>query len=282
VVDVLSQPLVDVAWLHRHLDDPTVAVVEVGVENHAYYDGHVPGAAPLSWLDDLNEEDCRGVPSGSRVEELLTERGVTGDTRVVLYGDQDNSFAAYAFWVLRYYGHRRLSLLDGGRQAWLDSGAPLSDDSPRRSPARYRAGAPHDDIRLMRDDVLARYVGASGDAALVDCRTSREYHGEPQSPVDLPLMRHRLNGHIPGARNISSKELIDTRTGRLRPLPQLRATFQAQGIVPDRDVGLYCTIGERSALAWFVLRELLGYPRVRLYDGGWAEYGSLVGAPVNR
>jgi thiosulfate/3-mercaptopyruvate sulfurtransferase len=278
----LTRRLVDVAWLRGRLDDPSVVVVEVGTDDAAYHQGHVPGAVALSWLDDLNEGHRRGVPSRGHVERLLGARGISRDSHVVLYGEQDNVFAAYAYWTLRYYGHPRLSLLDGGRRAWLSSRTPLSDVPADPVPTAYLADPPDDSIRLTRDIVLGRYVGAPPTTALVDCRAEPEFRGRPCTPTDLPLLRHRLGGHIPGARNLDATDLLEVTTGRLRPLAELRRTFAAQRIDPDQDIALYCDVGGRSALAWFVLHELLGFPRVRVYDGGWAEYGSLVAAPVSR
>ena len=280
--DHLARRLVDVAWLERHLADPSVVVLEVGTDDGAYHEGHVPGAAPLSWLDDLNERDRRGVPSRHHVELLLSSRGIAPDSHVVLYGEDDNVFAAYAYWTLRYYGHPRLSLLDGGRRAWLTAGAPLSGTMPDRVPTRYVAHDPDDTIRLTREAVLRSYLGADGETAILDCRSELEYRGRPGAVTDLPLLRHRLGGHIPGARNVPGDELLDPATGRLRPLPELRQLFIEQRISPEQDVALYCDVGGRSALAWIVLHDLLGFPRVRLYEGGWAEYGSLVAAPVSR
>jgi len=280
--DDRARPLVDVAWLERHLTDPSVVVLEVGTDDSAYHEAHVPGAAPLSWLDDLNELDRRGVPSQHHVELLLSSRGVARDSHVVLYGEEDNVFAAYAYWTLRYYGHLRLSLLDGGRRAWLAAGAPLSEAMPDRVPTRYVAHDPDDSIRLTREAVLNSYLGASGGTAIVDCRSELEFRGRPGTATDLPLLRHRLGGHIPGARNVPCVELLDPATSRLRPAAELRLLFLEERIGPEQDVALYCDVGGRSALAWFVLHDLLGYPRVRLYEGGWAEYGSLVAAPVSR
>ena len=279
---VATESLVGVDWLRGHVEDPGVVPLEVGEDASAYHLGHIPGATSLSWLDDLNEPDRRGAPSQSRMEALLGARGITRDTHLVLYGDQDNAFAAYALWMLRYYGHFRASLLDGGRRAWLAAGAPVTDQSPTRLRAQYVASPPDEGLRLTRDTVLERFVAQRGDTTLIDCRTPAEYHGEARSAIDVPVLRHRLGGHIPGARNISHVDLLIPHTGQLRPQPELRALFAANGIGPESDIGVYCSVGERSALCWFALQEVLDFPRVRLYDGGWAEYGSLVGAPVHR
>jgi thiosulfate/3-mercaptopyruvate sulfurtransferase len=277
-----ARGLVDVDWLREHLHDPTVRIVEAGADASAYFQGHVPGALVLSWLDDLHDPDRRGVLSQDRLERLLGSLGISAASHVVLYGDDDNTYSAYAYWVLRYYGHERVSLLNGGRRAWLDAQAPLTTELPPVTPTRYVSTGADETIRATRDQVLQRFVGAPDGTALLDCRTEAEYHGRGGMVVDLPLMLHRLGGHIPGARNVSSAELVDPSSSRFLPSSDLRRIVTAQGVEPEDDVVLYCEVGQRSALGWFVLHEVLKHARVRNYDGGWAEYGSLVGAPVSR
>jgi thiosulfate/3-mercaptopyruvate sulfurtransferase len=277
-----ARGLVDVDWLREHLDDPTVRVVEAGVDASAYFQGHVPGALVLSWLDDLHDPDRRGVLSQDRLERLLGSLGISAESHVVLYGDDDNTYSAYAYWVLKYYGHERVSLLDGGRRAWLRAQAPLTTELPPVTPTQYVSTGADETIRATRDQVLQRFVGAPAGTALLDCRTEAEYHGRGGMVVDLPLMLHRLGGHIPGARNVSSAELVDASTSRFLAAEDLRRILTAQGVEPQDDVVVYCEVGQRSALGWFVLHEVLHHADVRNYDGGWAEYGSLVGAPVSR
>ena len=276
--------LVDVPWLRGQLADPdsAVLVVEVGVDASSYYDAHVPGAVAVSWLDDLHESDRRGLPSQPRTERLLGSLGVTPETHVLLYGEDDNRYAAYAYWVLRYYGHQRLSLLDGGRRAWLAGGGPVTGDRPDVTTTWYACRTRDEQVRVSRDELLTHYIGSPSGTALLDCRTPTEYRGRESCVVDLPVMRHRLGGHIPGARNLDHRDLLDPVTGRFRPLHDLRGVFADQGVRAEDDVVLYCDVGDRSALGWFALHELLGQPIARNYDGGWSEYGSLVGAPVRR
>jgi thiosulfate/3-mercaptopyruvate sulfurtransferase len=175
-----------------------------------------------------------------------------------------------------------VSLLDGGRRAWLSGHGPLSTELPPVTPTRYVSTGADESIRATRDQVLQRFVGAPAGTALLDCRTEAEYHGRGGMVVDLPLLLHRLGGHIPGARNVSSAELVDPTSGRLLPPSDLRRLLTVQGVEPQDDVVVYCEVGQRSALGWFVLHEVLRQAQVRNYDGGWAEYGSLVGAPVSR
>jgi len=277
-----ARGLVDVEWLREHLGDPTVRIVEAGVDATTYFQGHPPGALVLSWLDDLHDPDRRGVLCQDRLERLLGSLGISAESHVVLYGDDDNTYAAYAYWVLKYYGHQRASLLNGGRRAWLDAGAPLTTELPPVSPVVYVSTGADESIRVTRDQVLQRFVGAPQGTALLDCRTEAEYHGRGGMVVDLPLLLHRLGGHIPGARNVSSTELVDPSSKRFLAPPELGRIMTAQGIEPQDDVVVYCEVGQRSALGWFVLHEVLHHAAVRNYDGGWAEYGSLVGAPVSR
>lgn len=280
--DAASPPrLVDVAWL-LGLQRPGTVVVEVGADDTSYHEGHVPGAVALSWLDELSDPDRRGVLSQARWEGLLGVRGITADSHLVFYGDEGNVFAAYAYWLARYYGHEAVSLLDGGRQAWLDAEGPLEQLPPARCAARYVSSGPRPNVRVLRDDVLHLYGGGRGGVAVVDCRSRNEFAGHHGSVVQLPVLRHRLGGHMPGAVNVSSSHLVDARTGRLLPRERLERMFAAVGLQPSTDTVVYCDAGGRSSLTWFVLHELLGYERVRNYDGGWAEYGSLVGAPVQR
>ena len=274
--------LVDVGWLRAHLHDPGVVVVEVDEDAGSYHQGHVPGAGALAWLDDLHEPDRRGVLSQQRLEGLLGLRGISPDTHVVLYGGADNLFAAYAYWVLRYHRHRAVSLLDGGRRAWVAQGGPLVAQSPARSAVVYRGAGVDEQLRVSREALLARYVGSPDGTAVLDCRDGAEFAGRPDSVMDLPLMRHRLGGHVPGARNVPGRELLDGRTGRFKPVAELRRCFAAHELLPEADIAVYCDVAVQSSLTWFVLHELLDYPQVRNYDGGWAEYGSLVGAPVER
>jgi thiosulfate/3-mercaptopyruvate sulfurtransferase len=257
-------------------------VVDAGVDASAYYEGHVPGALAISWLDDLNEPDRRGVPSLERTERLLGMLGISPDTHVVLYGEDDNRYAAYTFWVMRYYGHRRLSLLDGGRAAWLAAGAPLSRAAAEATPTRYVSAGTDESVRITRDALLASHVGAPAGTAVLDCRTESEYLGHAHGVVDLPVLRHRLGGHVPGAHHLAHRDLLDPATARFRPAAELAELFAGSGVRQEQDVVLYCDVGDRSALGWFALHELLGHARARNYDGGWSEYGSLVGAPVCR
>lgn len=257
-------------------------LVEVDADAATYYEGHVPGALVLDWLDHLQHPQRRGLVDVDGFAALMDSRGIARDTHVVLLGDADNRYAALAYWYFTYYGHERVSLLDGGRRAWLGAGLPLTDaDTPVRPTTGYRVAGLRPAVRATRDDVLRRFVGAPDGTLLFDCRSPAEHGGRAASVVDLPVQRHRVNGHIPGSRNLDTAALVDSRTGRLRPAYELAELFEAQGLRPGLDVACYCRGGDRSALMWFVLSEVLGHPGVRHYDGGWAEWGSLMDAPVS-
>ena len=273
--------LVSPAWLQVRLQDPGVVPVEVSADAWTYYSGHVPGAVMLDWYDDVHRPDRRGALDQGLLESVLGARGIDADSHVVLYGDQGNMLAGYAYWLLRYYRHARVSLLDGGRRGWVDAGAPLTREVRERRPRDYRSPGADPSVRLVRDQVLARYVGAAAQRPLIDCRPADVYAGRrrPTNP-DLPLLGYGLSGHIPGAVNVPTAAVLDRATGRFRPPVELRALFAAAGVGPGSQAAFYCTAGAESALPWFALSEVLGHPSARLYEGGWAEYGSLVAVPT--
>lgn len=274
-----SLPLVDVRWLRAHTADAAVLAVEVGADSAAYFEGHVPGAVPLAWLDDLHDPVRRGIPTQQQVERLLSRRGVTPETRLVLYGETDTVHAAYAYWLLRYYRHPHVSLLDGGRAAWTAAGGALVQDVPERPVTCYRSPGPDPELRATRELVLARYVEPSGGRVAVDCRRPDEFAGGTDNAV-LPALRRHVGGHLPGAQHVPHTDLLEPGTGRLQPREVLRERFG--DLAPTDDIVVYCDLGERSSLTWFVLHDLLSFPHVRVYDGGWSEYGSLVDVPIAR
>ncbi len=274
--------LVSTGWLAAHSGDPEVVVLEVDVEPARYYDGHVPGASPLDWLDDLHAPVRRGFADPIDLASVLGRVGIARDTHVVLLGDAHNTYAASAYWLLHHHGHRSLSLVDGGRRAWEVEGRALSEDIPEREPVTYPVLTPDPTVRATRDDILGRFVGAPPGTALLDCRTQVEYEGHGARGVDLPVERHRVPGHVPGARHLDSFDVLDSETHRFLPPEILQDLFRDRGVVPGVEVALYCRLAERSSLLWFALHEILGHRPTRNYDGGWAEYGSLVDAPVER
>jgi thiosulfate/3-mercaptopyruvate sulfurtransferase len=274
--------LVSTDWLAEHLDDTDVRVVEVDEDTGAYYRGHVPGAVAVSWNTDLQDPIRRDFVTAAAFERLQDSLGITNSTTVVLYGGNNNWFAAYAYWYYKVYGHADVRLVDGGRKAWeLEDRKLVTEVSTVVPTTGYRAAPANLAIRAFRDQVLSQYVANEG-AALVDVRSPEEYRGERLAPDHLPNEAAQRPGHIPGAVNIPWAKAVDAETGRFLPADRLRDLYAGQGVSADRDVVAYCRIGERSAHTWFVLHELLGYPNVRNYDGSWTEWGSLVGVPIER
>ncbi len=270
-----SEVLVDADWVESHLDDPKVVLVEVDEDTSAYEKGHIRGAVRLDWTADLQDPVKRDFVDRATFEQLLSERGISNDQTVVIYGGNNNWFAAYAYWYFKLYGHGDVRLLDGGRKKWeLDSREQVTD-VPSRQPTQYRAGEQDQSIRAYRDDVLTA-IGAQN---LVDVRSPDEFAGRLLAPAHLPQEQSQRPGHIPSAVNIPwSKAAADD--GTFRSDDDLRSLYEGAGVDLDRDTIAYCRIGERSAHTWFVLHELLGVQNVKNYDGSWTEYGSLVGVPI--
>ena len=276
-------PLVDVEWLAEHRTAPGTVVLQVDVDSSAYYAAHLPGAIPLDWHDELHERVRRGPVSQAHFEELMRRKGIGIDDHVVFCGTGDSSYAAHAYWIFRYYQHRRLSLLDGGLQAWTRAGGRLEEAVPPAlvGTRGYRSPGPDPSVRVRRVEMVSHYAAAPPGAVVLDCRTPQEYAGAYRHPLDLGIEHHRVGGHVPGALSLPSEELL-TGDGRFRPVAELRQLFARRGVQEDLEVVVYCRVAERSSLLWFALDELLGHPRVRHYDGGWAEYGSLLDVPVER
>jgi thiosulfate/3-mercaptopyruvate sulfurtransferase len=271
-----SDVLVDADWVETHLDDPGVVLVEVDEDTTAYDKGHIRNAIKLDWRKDLQDPVRRDFVDRHGFEQLLSERGIGNDDTVVLYGGNNNWFAAYAYWYFRVYGHRNVKLLDGGRKKWELESREMVTAVPERARASYHASEQDSSLRAMRDEVVA----AIGKRNLVDVRSPDEFTGKLLAPAHLPQEQAQRAGHIPTAKNVPwSKAANDD--GTFRGDEALRALYQGEaGLDFSKDTIAYCRIGERSAHTWFVLHELLGQPNVMNYDGSWTEYGSLVGVPI--
>jgi thiosulfate/3-mercaptopyruvate sulfurtransferase len=271
--------LVSTEWLAEHLLDEGIVVAEVDENPDLYDEGHIPGAIKLHWRDDLQDPIERDLIEREAFEQLMGRFGISNSTSVVLYGDKNNWFAAYAYWYLKIYGHEDVRIVDGGRQKWIDEGRDLSTDVPQRPPADYAARERDESIRAYRDAVH-QAIGADA-KALVDVRSPQEYSGELIAPPGYEQEGAQRAGHIPSAQSIPWAQAVRD-DGTFKPADELRQLYEAKGILPNTQVTAYCRIGERSAHTWFVLRELLGYEEVRNYDGSWTEWGNLVGVPIEK
>ncbi|WP_328956167.1 sulfurtransferase [Kitasatospora purpeofusca] len=270
-----SDVLVDADWVQARLDDPKVVIVEVDEDTSAYDKNHIRNAVRIDWKSDLQDPVRRDFIDQAGFEALLSAKGIANDDTVVLYGGNNNWFASYAYWYFKLYGHGDVRLLDGGRKKWELDSRDLVSEVPQRAATEYTAQAVDSSIRAFRDDVLA----AIGTLNLVDVRSPDEFSGKLLAPAHLPQEQSQRPGHVPSARNIPwAKNANDD--GTFKSDDELKALYEAEGIDLAKDTIAYCRIGERSALTWFVLHELLGQENVKNYDGSWTEYGSLVGVPI--
>ena len=275
--------LVETDWVVSHLNDPKVRVVEVDYDPVANYElGHVPGAVLFDWRKDINDPARRDILAPEALTALFHRAGIADGTTIVLYGDFNNWFAAFAFWVLAYYGAKDLKLMNGGRKKWIAEDRPLTKEVPKPPAGSLKAQAPDAALRVFLEDVRRALPDVKGGKlALVDVRGPKEFSGEITAPPEYPTEHAQRGGHIPGAKNIPWAQAVRD-DGTFKSREELEAIYHAQGVRPGAPVITYCRIGERSSHTWFVLRYLLGYPDVRNYDGSWTEWGNLVRMPIER
>jgi thiosulfate/3-mercaptopyruvate sulfurtransferase len=270
------EALVTTAWVEDNLGKPGIVVAEVDVDTKAYEEGHVPGAIAWNWTTELCDTVKRDIVPKEKLEKLLGASGITPQTTLILYGDNNNWFAAWAFWQLKIYGHKDVRIMNGGRKKWLEEGREVSKEKPQLKPSTYSAKAPDFSLRSYLPDVQQALKTKS--AALVDVRSPAEFTGELLSPPGLGETCQR-GGHIPGARSIPWGKACNE-DGTFKSPADLKKLYASEGVIPEKPVIAYCRIGERSSHTWYVLKYLLGYKDVRNYDGSWTEWGNLVGAPV--
>lgn len=271
--------LVETNWVAEHLDDPSIRIVEADEDVLLYEIGHIPGAVKLDWHVDVQDKLTRDFVNQQEFEALMSRWGISNDTTVVFYGDKNNWYACYSFWLFAMYGHTKMKIMNGGRTKWEAEKRPLTKDVPQITPSTYHAQPADESLRAYREDVLAGLKNPG--RRLIDVRSPQEYTGELLHMVNYPQEGALRGGHIPGAKNVPWGTAANT-DGTFKSPEELRQLYGAKDVTPDKEVVTYCRIGERSAHTWFVLTKLLGYPRVRNYDGSWTEWGNLVRSPIEK
>ncbi|HSA75182.1 MAG TPA: sulfurtransferase [Candidatus Nitrosocosmicus sp.] len=272
--------LVDTNWTEEHIADPNVRIAEVDYDPTANYNlGHIPGSVLLDWKKDINDPVSRNIISKSACEQLLRSIGVNEDTILILYGDFNNWFAAFAFWVFKYYGYNDVRIMNGGRRKWLDEDRKLDRVIPSYPEGNFKAKGQDEKIRTYLNEV-SNSINRD-DRVMVDVRSPAEFSGEVTAPAEYPTEHAQRGGHIPGAKNIPWGKAVNE-DGTFKSVEELTQLYQAKGVLPEKEVIAYCRIGERSSHTWFVLKYLLGYPNVKNYDGSWTEWGNMIGNPIEK
>lgn len=275
-----QQVLVDTQTVANNLGK-SLKVVEVDYDpENAYRQGHLQGASLIWWKRDINDPITRDIISKSQFEDLLSRNGITPQSEVILYGDFNNWFAAFVFWIFKYYGHENVKIMNGGRKKWEIENRSYTKDEPSIQKTNYVAQPPNEGLRAYLFDV--RRALDKKDTVLVDVRSPKEFSGEITAPAEYPMEHAQRGGHIPNANNIPWASAVNDTDGTFKSVEDLKKIYEAKGVTPDKDVICYCRIGERSSHTWFVLKYLLGYPQVRNYDGSWTEWGNMIGNPIEK
>lgn len=275
---IQNKVLVTTEWAEEHLNDTGTRFVEVDVDTEAYESGHIPGAVGWNWKKQLQDQLRRTIASKEDFQQLLRESGIDNDTTIVLYGDNNNWFAAWAYWLLKYYGHEKARILDGGRKKWEAENRTLTQEVPEYEAGNYTIKTVQDKYRAYRSDIADKLNNSN--FGMVDVRSPEEFQGKILAPDGVKELSQRA-GHIPGASNIPWSKAVND-DGTFKSREELTKLYEQEGITPDKEIVAYCRIGERSAHSWFVLNELLEFPTVRNYDGSWTEWGNLIDAPIER
>jgi thiosulfate/3-mercaptopyruvate sulfurtransferase len=274
--------LVDTQWVEGHVKDSKVRIAEVDYDPKANYQlGHVPGAVLFDWRQDINDPVSRNVLSKQAYEDLLQRAGVNNDTTLVLYGDFNNWFAAFAFWVFKYYGFKDVRIMNGGRKKWLEEDREVNKDIPNYPKGNLKATDPDKNIRVFLDEVK-QSLDAKDRIRMVDVRSPKEFTGEILAPPEYPTEHAQRGGHIPGAENIPWAQAVNDKDGTFKSADELKKLYESKGITSDKEIIAYCRIGERSSHTWFVLKYLLGYSNVKNYDGSWTEWGNMIANPIEK
>ncbi|MGC1425486.1 MAG: sulfurtransferase [Nitrosotalea sp.] len=275
------QVLVDTETVAKNLNNKSFKVIEVDYDpENAYRQGHLQGASLIWWKRDINDPITRDIISKSQFEDLLSRNGITAQSEVILYGDFNNWFAAFVFWIFKYYGHEKVVIMNGGRKKWEIENRSYTKDEPQIPRTTYVAQPPNEGLRAYLFDV--RRALDKSDTVLVDVRSPKEFSGEVTAPAEYPMEHAQRGGHIPNANNIPWATAVNDTDGTFKSVEDLKKIYETKGVTPDKDVICYCRIGERSSHTWFVLKYLLGYPQVRNYDGSWTEWGNMIGNPIEK
>ena len=273
--------LVDTEWVSKNPPNEKRKIVEVDYDPvNGYQKGHIKNASLIWWKRDINDPITRDIINKRQFEDLMSKNGITSNTEVILYGDFNNWFAAFVFWVFKIYGHENLKIMNGGRKKWELEKREYVTEEPKISPTKYIAQPPDTGLRAHLFDV-SRALGKE-DSVMVDVRSPAEFTGQITAPPEYPMEHAQRGGHIPGANNIPWATAVNDADGTFKSVKDLKANYEPKGVTPDKDVICYCRIGERSSHSWFVLKYLLGYPKVRNYDGSWTEWGNMIGNPVEK
>ena len=273
--------LTDTEWVSKNISNKAIRIVEVDYDpENAYKQGHMQGASLIWWKRDINDPIRRDIISKAQFEDLMSRNDITPESEVILYGDFNNWFAAFVFWIFKYYGHKNVKLMNGGRKKWELEKKPYTKDEPQIQKTKYISLPPDEGLRAYLFDV--RRTLDRTDTVLVDVRSPKEFTGEITAPPEYPMEHAQRGGHIPKANNIPWATAVNDADGTFKSVNELKQIYESMGVTPDKDVLCYCRIGERSSHSWFVLKYLLGYPQVRNYDGSWTEWGNMIGNPVEK